>query len=110
VFLLANASVYFVKEKPKNALTEKGIEAVADVFHSWETRDKLSRVVTFEEVREADYNLSPSLFVETNDKTHHRPLGQIVSDLNLARESRQKADSALDEVLTKLGLAVLPRQ
>jgi type I restriction enzyme M protein len=104
-FLLVNASAYFVKEKPKNALTDKGIAAVSDVFQRWESREKLSRIVALEEVREADYNLSPSLFVETNDRTRHRLLPQIISDLNDARETRQKADLALDEMLTKLGLA-----
>jgi type I restriction enzyme M protein len=105
-FLLVNASAYFVREKPKNVLTDEGIAAASDVFHRWETQDKLSRVITLEQVREADYNLSPSLFVETNDKTRHRPLAQIFSDLTSARESRQRADLALDDVLAKLGLGI----
>src|ERR1700735_2213910 len=104
-FLVVNASAYFIKEKPKNALTDNGIAAVSNVFERWETQEKLSRVVTLAEVREADYNLSPSLFVETNDMTHFRPLTQIFADLNASRESRQKADLALDDMLRKLGLA-----
>ena len=67
-FLLINASAYFVKEKPKNALTDEGIAAIAEVYRSWVTREKLSRVVTLEEVRATDYNLSPSHFVEINGK------------------------------------------
>src|SRR5262249_19208338 len=43
--LLVNASAYFVKEKPKNVLTDAGIQAVAEVFHKWETREKLSRII-----------------------------------------------------------------
>jgi type I restriction enzyme M protein len=108
-FLLVNASAHFVKEKPKNALTDEGIATVSDVFHRWETREKLSRVVTLLEIREADYNLSPSLFVETNDRTRHRPLAQILSDLTDAHDSRHKADIALGEILTRLGLSS-PRQ
>ena len=65
--LLVNASDFFVKEKPKNVLTEEGIQAVADVYRNWETREKLSRVITLEDAREADYNLSPSQFVEINE-------------------------------------------
>lgn len=101
-FLLVNASAYFVKEKPKNALTDEGIAAVSDVFQRWQTREKLSRVVTLEEVREADYNLSPSLFVETNDKVHHRKLSLILSDLEAARSEREKADTELHAVLSRL--------
>lgn len=68
-------------------------------------RKKLSRVVTLDEVREADYNLSPSLFVKTNDKVHHRTIKAILADLFTARAHRKQADEELDEILKKLGLA-----
>jgi type I restriction enzyme M protein len=101
-FLLVNASAYFVKEKPKNVLTAKGIAAVSDVFQQWKARKKLSRVVTLEEIRDADYNLSPSLFVETTDKVIHRPLSQILADLDSVRTEREKADKNLNAVLARL--------
>jgi len=103
-FLLINASQYFVKEKPKNALTDAGIAAVAEVYRAWETRPKLARVVTLEEVRAADYNLSPSQFVEVADPVEHRPLAEILADLATARSERERADAALAEALAKLGL------
>jgi type I restriction enzyme M protein len=104
-FLLVNASAYFVKEKPKNVLTNEGIAAVADVYRRWETREKLSRVVTLEEVQAADYNLSPSQFVEVGDRVQHRPLRDILDDLGAARRERERADDELGAVLAKLGLS-----
>ena len=101
---LVNASAYFRKEKPKNVLTDEGIDAVADVYRKWETRAKLSRVITLAEARAADYNLSPSQFVEINDRATHRPLAAILADLHTARLERERADAALAEVLHKLGL------
>ncbi len=103
-FLLINASEFFVKKKPKNELTEQGIAAAAEVFHKWESRDKFSRVVTLEDVKEADFNLSPSLFVETNDKKQHRNLSAIITDLKAASEARQKADAELSRILSKLSM------
>jgi type I restriction enzyme M protein len=103
-FLLVNASAYFVKEKPKNALTDEGIAAVSDVFQRWLTREKLSRVVTLEQVRAADYNLSASLFVETNDKMHHRALAHIAADLRTVRTTREAADEQLEHLLRRLGV------
>jgi type I restriction enzyme M protein len=85
-------------------LTDGGIAAVAGVFHKWESREKLSRVVTLEQVREADFNLSPSLFVETNETTAHRPLREIVNDLKRAAEERKHADEALSALLGQLRL------
>ncbi len=102
--LLVNASNYFVKEKPKNALTEEGIQAVAEVYQKWETREKLSRVITLEEAREADFNLSPSQFVEINEREKHRPIPEILADLARARAERERADTELAKVLAKLGL------
>ena len=92
------------KEKPKNVLSDAGIKAVAEAYAAWETREKLSRVVTLEEIRAADYNLSPSQFVEVNDKVQHRPISDILADLTAARAAREQADTELTKVLTKLGL------
>ena len=102
--MLINASQYFRKEKPKNVLTDEGIAAAAGAYHAWETRPKLSRVVTLAEVRKADYNLSPSQFVEVGERATHRDLAEILADLRAAREERERADAALAEVLGKLGL------
>ena len=103
-FLLINASAFFVKKKPKNELTEEGIAAAAEVFHKWESREKLSRVVTLEDVKEADFNLSPSMFVEVNDKKQHRSLAAIFGDLRSARADREVADRELDTLLLNLGV------
>jgi len=103
-FLLVNASNHFVKEKPKNVLTDEGRDAVVEVYRKWETREKLSRVVTLPEAQEADYNLSPSLFVEVAERFNHRSLHAILSDLNSARRQREEADNELAVVLGTLGL------
>jgi type I restriction enzyme M protein len=103
-FLLINASAFFVRQKPKNELTERGLAVISEVFQEWETRNKLSRVVTLDELRKADYNLSPSFFVDTNDAVQHRPLAVILSDLDSARKERLRAESELQRILARLPL------
>jgi len=103
-FLLINASAFFVKKKPKNELTEKGIAAIAEVFHKWESREKLSKVITLEQVREADFNLSPSMFVEISDRATHRPLTEILGDLARVRSEREQYDTELVRILSALNL------
>jgi type I restriction enzyme M protein len=107
--LLVNASAHFAKQAPKNMLTEDGHAAVADVYRAWETRDRLSRVVTLDEVREADYNLSPLQFVDVAVAVEQRPLGTIIADLRDARAEREQADQALDKVISSLGLDLQAR-
>ncbi len=102
--LLVNASQFFVKRRPKNELTQDGIAAVVEAFEKWQTTDKLTRVLTLEDARAADYNLSPSQFVSVGDKVAHRPLAEILADLDDARIERERADAQLADILTRLGL------
>ena len=102
--LLINLSNYFINQKPKNVLTDEGIDAAAEVYRAWESREKLSEVITLEDIRKADYNLSPSQFVDVGDKVEHRPVSEILADLMEARITREKADKTLEDVLTRLGL------
>ena len=102
--LLINLSNYFVKQKPKNVLTDEGIDAATEVYQAWESREKLSNVITLEDARKTDYNLSPSQFVDVGDKVVHRPVSEILADLTEARIAREKADKTLEDVLTRLGL------
>ena len=102
--LLINLSQYFEKGKPKNILTDEGIDVATEVYQAWESREKLSSVITLEDAQKTDYNLSPSQFVDVGDKVEHRPMNEILSDLTEARIAREKADNTLEDVLSRLGL------
>ena len=102
--LLINLVNYFVNQKPKNVLTDEGINAATEVYQAWEVREKLSHVITLEDARKTDYNLSPSQFVDVGDKVEHRPVSEILADLTEARIAREKADKTLEGVLASLGL------
>ena len=102
--LLINLSQHFEKGKPKNILTDDAIEAATEVYQAWESREKLSSVITLEDAQKTDYNLSPSQFIDVGDKVEHRPVNEILVDLTEARIAREKADKALENVLSRLGL------
>ena len=102
--LLINLSQYFEKGKPKNILTDEGIDAATEVYQAWKSREKLSNVITLADAQKTDYNLSPSQFVDVGDKVEHRPMNEILTDLTEARIAREKADNALEDVLSRLGL------
>ena len=102
--LLINLSKYFEKQAPKNVLTDEGIDAAAEVYQAWESREKLSSVISLDDARKTDYNLSPSQFVDVGDKVEHRPVDAILADLTDARIAREKADKTLEDVLIRIGL------
>ena len=102
--LLINLSKHFEKGKPKNILTDEGISVATEVYQAWESREKLSNVITLEDAQKTDYNLSPSQFVDVGDKIEHRPVRDILADLTEARITREKADKTLEDVLTQFEL------
>ena len=93
--LLINLSKYFVSEKPKNVLTDEGIDAATEVYQAWEAHEKLSAIITLDDAQKTDYNLSPSQFVDVGDKVEHRPIPEILADLTEVRIAREKADKIL---------------
>lgn len=103
--LLINASAHFAKQKPKNVLTDEGIAVVVNAYRKWETRERLSRVVTTDQARQNDYNISPSLFVKTSDVAPQRPASVILEELQDAMIVREGADELMLRTLTSLGLA-----
>ena len=61
LFLL-NASRDFVKGDPKNYLPEDAIDRIASTFSNWTEVEKLSCVVSREELAKNDFNISPSRY------------------------------------------------
>ena len=102
--LLMNLTNYYDTQKPKNVLTDEGIDAATAAYNAWESREKLSRVITLEDAQKTDYNLSPSQFVDVGDMVEHRHVNEILADLTETRIAREKADNALEDVLARLDL------
>ncbi len=102
--LLINASSYSKKERQKNILDAEGITTIAKVYHNWETRDKLSQIISLEEARAVDYNILPSKFVDISEKVQYRPLNEILADLSYIRTEKQKVNLKLENFLSKLGI------
>ena len=86
-------------------MTDEGInDAASEVYQAWESREKLSYIITLEDARKTDYNLSPAQFVDVGDTVEHRSVYEILADLTDARIAREKADKTLEDVLVRLGL------
>lgn len=65
--LFIDASNEFVKVTNNNKLTDENIQKIVDEFVSREDVDHFSRCVSYEEIKENEYNLSVSTYVEPED-------------------------------------------
>jgi type I restriction enzyme M protein len=98
LFLL-NASREFVKGDPKNYIPEDVVIRIAETFLAWKEVEKYSRIVTREEVEKKDYNISPSLYVSTGIDAEHRPLLEIVEELEAIESETALVDASLKKIL-----------
>jgi type I restriction enzyme M protein len=101
--LLVNASAEFRKGRPKNELTEEGIRKIVQCFREWNDQEGLCRVVSQQQVAEADYNLSPSRFVRGATDAQTGDVQSILDDLARLREESATLDATLGNIFRGLG-------
>ncbi|CPZ54940.1 type I restriction-modification system methyltransferase subunit [Mycobacteroides abscessus] len=100
--LLLNASKRFTKGKPKNHLAQGDIRQLAALYTAAEPVEKEVAIVSLDEIKAADYNLSPARWVSQASAEDHREVKEIVSDLLRLDERAREIDLALVELLEKL--------
>ena len=100
--LLINASMEFEKGKPKNFLTPKNIASIAKCYQDFIEAEGFSKIITLSEVKEADYNLSPSRYVAAIDNTVYRPIKEILADLSKQEQEEEKIKKDLKNIFNKL--------
>ncbi|MBP7055678.1 MAG: SAM-dependent DNA methyltransferase [Candidatus Omnitrophica bacterium] len=100
---LVNASLEFEKGSPKNFIPEANQKKIADAFLKWKEIEKFSKVVSKDEVIKNDYNISPSRYIHTADAEEHRPIAEIVEELNELENTAKQVDKDLKDILKKIG-------
>ena len=100
--ILLNASQEFYKGKPKNHISEEGIDKIASAFIEGQEIDRFLKIITKEEAAQNDYNLSPSRYVSLLEETTYRSIPQILSDLKAVQKEEKQVDKELDQILQKL--------
>jgi type I restriction enzyme M protein len=101
---LMNASLVVEKGDPKNFIPPEGIKRIATAFNTWQEEEKFAKVITREQVAKEDYNISPSRYIHVTDAETHRPIGQILEELEALDVEAAEANAALRAVLAPLGV------
>ena len=96
--LFIDASKEFIKDTNNNRLSQENITHILDAFTSRGDTPHFSRAVPYEEIKEQDYNLSVSTYVETEDT---REVIDIVK-LNAEIEEIVARETVLREEISKI--------
>jgi type I restriction enzyme M protein len=100
--LLINASKEFVPRKKQNTLSEENIRRIVDAYKEFKNIEKFAKVITIEEARQADYNLSPSRFVSIAEEEEYRSIGKIIEELKRLEVERKIIEEKLSAILNQL--------
>lgn len=100
--LFIDASKEFVKVTNNNKLTEENIKHIVDEFVSRADVEYFARLVDYDEIKEQNYNLSVSTYVEqedTREKIDIKVLNQQIKEI-VARE--QVLRKTIDEIIAEI--------
>ncbi len=100
--VLLNASQRVRKGRPKNYIPEEDLRPLAAAYIKGEPVEGEVAVITREQVVEADYNLSPSRWAGQTAAFDHRPISEIIADLNKLNEEAREIDGHLADILAQL--------
>jgi type I restriction enzyme M protein len=100
--VLLNASRRFKKGRPKNYLPEEDIRPLAAMYLKGDPVEGELAVITLEQAREADYNLSPGRWVGQNGDADHRSVEGLVAELKKLSSDLHESDKTLFSLLGKL--------
>lgn len=97
--LFVDASNEFEKNKNQNRLTEEHVSKIVETVVNNNEIEKYSRVVSFDEIKENDYNLNIPRYIDTFEEEPEIDLAQVTADL-LAIDDEIKNDN--EELLSML--------
>jgi len=100
--LLINASKEFEPAKKQNLLSKENIQKIVNAYHDFKDIEKFAKVITIEEARESDYNLSPSRFVSVIEEEKYRPISEIKSELKKLEEERKKVEERVNKIIGEI--------
>ncbi len=111
--LFIHAADEFENGKNQNFLRDKDIQKIVETFDSFETINKnfedyerYARVVDMDEIRENDYVLNITRYVDTSEPEEEIDLKEAVREWKHAMKERDKTTKIVEEYLEELGINV----
>ena len=101
--ILLNASRHVQKGRPKNFIPEEDVRSLAAAFLKGEPVEGEVAVITSEQAKEADYNLSPSRWVRSAKAVDERPIPEIIAEMRRLDAVARELDARLMDMLAPLG-------
>ena len=105
LFIDANQDGYFRSGKARNFLDPEHIAEIAEAYHAFEEVERFAHVAEMEEIKDNDFNLNISRYVDTTEPIEVMSVEDALARLREAERARGEATAKMDELLSELGYA-----
>ncbi|MCK4676766.1 MAG: SAM-dependent DNA methyltransferase [Bacteroidales bacterium] len=102
--IIIDASSEYKEGKVQNQLFPEHIDKTVAAYDALEEVDKFMRIVDMEEIRENDFNLNISLYIDTTEPEPEVDLVAVKEAINHAEEKEKEIDKRLNQYLEELGI------
>ncbi len=100
--LFIDASKKFDKGKKQNAMTDKHIDEVIDLYKRRETVDKEAYLASFEDIEKNDFNLNIPRYVDNFEQEEQIDINMLLSDMKKTDDEIEKVQSEFLSLLKNL--------
>lgn len=100
--LFISAEKLFVKNGKQNVMTDEHIKRIAETYWSRKSVDKFASLVSLSKIKENEYNLNISRYVDTYEPEELPPLSEITQDIIKCNLNINKATNDLLQMLQEL--------
>lgn len=101
--LFIDSSDNFVKVGNMNELREEDIKGIVETYNNFETVEKFAEVVSLDDIRENDYNLNISRYVDTSEPEPEIDINAVAKRI-AEREGRlEESRKQINEFMRELG-------
>lgn len=101
--LFIDGSNDFIKDGNKNKLREEDIDKIVNVFDEYKNVEKYANVVDLETIKENDYNLNISRYVDTSEEEEEIDIELVLQDIRELKIKSADMEEKLNGYLEELG-------
>ena len=105
--LFIDGSNDFVKEGNKNKLRKEDIEKIITAFDNFEDVEKYANVIDLETIKENDYNLNISRYVDITEEEEPVDIQKVIDEIKELEKEEEKTKDKLNGYLKELGFDIL---
>ena len=105
VFFLYGANDY-LEGKKQNKLRRQDIDKIVDAFREYKTVQKYCRPVTLDEIRENEYNLNITRYIDITEEEEKIDIQKTINELNELKKEYSKVEDKVFNYLKELNYKV----